>query len=830
MNESKEAEDAQEKDYDVLPVIEFKDEIMSKVDKNPMIIVIGETGSGKTTQIPQFLLDSDGIWNRKMIAVTQPRRIAAITVAQRVADERKSALGSEIGYAVRFDDKTSEKTRVKYMTDGILVRECLSDKNLSQYSTIMLDEAHERSLNTDILFGLLKAAARVRKDLRIIITSATLDSEKFGEYFSNCPVIRVPGRIFPVDIYHSKSRQVMTASGPSNKSYIQSAVDVVMKIHRKDDSGHILVFLTGEDEIEKACSLIRSGCEAEGMRDRELLVLPLYSALSNEDQNKVFKSVAALKTDGKGNGKLGQNGRSDDQLTRKCVVSTNIAETSVTVPHVRFVVDAGYVKQKTFDPTRGMEALIVVPVSKTAALQRAGRAGRTASGQCYRLYSSECFSNMVDVTVPEIRRMNLSNTILYLKAIGVVDVLSFDFMDRPSQDQVVSSLVELHTLGALNDCGEITTLGRDMSQFPLEPAMSKVLVESVLSDNDCLREIIIIAAMLSVESIWYRPPRSKIQESGGDRSSHHQRQGAAGGRGVGRPPPSIEEQRMEEAHRPLRHAYGDYHTYLHVFQQWEEARCSYDWCQSNYINFRSMKTAKKVRDHLSADSSVAKLKKNSSPRQRAHTVSLDRRIANTITAGFFTNAAVQCANESVYKTLPLVDSNRTSSSKSRGKGRDEQGPTFRMVHTHPSSVFSALKAPEHVVFKDLTHSSKLFMKEIVRVDHRCLQYHQSRWRYVHPTVLSGNVLIDSSSSPGSKDGSSSSLAATKRERPLGLGERGEKEDGSVEGAKYAKLEDTSEAKGVDGGGGGRGCAKESKESAAVRLARERFLARKKQGR
>jgi ATP-dependent RNA helicase DHX8/PRP22 len=508
MNESKEAEDALETDYDVLPVVEFKDEILSMVRENPMIIVIGETGSGKTTQIPQFLLDSDGPWSKKMIAVTQPRRIAAITVAQRVADERKCALGSEVGYAVRFDDKTTEETRVKYMTDGILVRECLSDKYMSKYSVIMLDEAHERSLNTDILFGLLKAAVKARKDLRIIITSATLDSEKFGDYFSNCPIIRVPGRVFPVDIYHSKTRQVMTASGPSNKSYIQSTVDVVMKIHRKDEEGHILIFLTGEDEIEKACSLIRTACQQEDMPDRDLIVLPLYSALSNEDQNKVFKSATSLQQ----KDKYGQ--RDEGKHIRKCVVSTNIAETSVTVPHVRFVIDAGYVKQKTFDPTRGMEALIIVPVSKISALQRAGRAGRTDSGQCFRLYSSECFNNMADETVPEIKRMNLSNTILYLKALGVRDVLSFDFIDRPSEDQAVQALVELHTLGALDDCGDITSLGRNMSQFPLEPSMSKVLIESASSDNDCLQEVIIIAAMLSVESIWYRPQRSKQENNG----------------------------------------------------------------------------------------------------------------------------------------------------------------------------------------------------------------------------------------------------------------------------------------------------------------------------
>ncbi|KAJ1437260.1 P-loop containing nucleoside triphosphate hydrolase protein, partial [Ochromonadaceae sp. CCMP2298] len=298
------------------------------------------------------------------------------------------------------------------MTDGILVRECLGDKMLSQYQVIMLDEAHERSLNTDILFGLLKGACRLRPDLRVIVTSATLDADKFGAYFDNCPIIRVPGRIFPVDIYHSKSRQVMTATGPSNAAYVQSAVEVILKLHKKDEGGHILVFLTGQEEIERACGLLR---EAIGQ---------------------------------------GQGGEEK----------------------VRYVVDAGYVKQKAYDPVRGMESLVVVPASKVACLQRAGRAGRTGPGQCYRLYSSQCFDNMADETVPEIQRTNLANTVLYLKALGIQDVLGFDLLDPPSEEQVMQALSQLHSLGALLDTGEISPLGRQMSAFPLEPHLARCLI------------------------------------------------------------------------------------------------------------------------------------------------------------------------------------------------------------------------------------------------------------------------------------------------------------------------------------------------------------------
>jgi ATP-dependent RNA helicase DHX8/PRP22 len=344
-----------EQDFETLPVVSFKDEILAAVKNNQIVIIIGETGSGKTTQIPQFFAD-ENLLGGKQMAVTQPRRIAAITVAERVSNERKSKVGEEIGYAVRFDDKTSAKTKVKYMTDGILVRECLSDKALSNYNVIMLDEAHERSLNTDILFGLLKGACALRPDLRLIVTSATLNTDKFGPYFLGCPIIHVPGRVFPVDIYHSKTKQVMTASGPSNSSYVQAAVDVVLKIHKKDEDGHILVFLTGQEEIERACSLLRTALAAESSPDRELIVLPLYAALTSEQQARVFKNPKFLLP----------RGTVDDgkKLLRKCVIATNIAETSITVPQVRFVVDAGYVKQKAYDPNRGMESLVVVPSSK----------------------------------------------------------------------------------------------------------------------------------------------------------------------------------------------------------------------------------------------------------------------------------------------------------------------------------------------------------------------------------------------------------------------------------------------------------------------------------
>ncbi|CAN0388716.1 unnamed protein product, partial [Discosporangium mesarthrocarpum] len=412
-----------------LPVTQFKDELMDAIRGNQVLVCTGETGSGKTTQIPQYLLElerelrgetlekkrkPDGHRGMalapRLVGVTQPRRVAATSIASRVADERGCQVGEEVGYSIRFEDRTGPATRIKYMTDGVLVREFLEDPVLSRYGMIMLDEAHERSINTDILFGLLKRALGVREDLRAVVTSATLDVKRFTDFFGKGQAIAIPGRTYPVDIYHSKTRQVMGTTGPTSKRYIEDAIEVVLKIHRTQGPGHILAFFTGQEEIDGVCRLLDEavkgeeedgkrqegpGVGGEAVRPTKLLVIPLYGALSGDAQGAVFRAV------GPG--------------VRKVVVATNIAETSVTVPGVRFVVDPGYVKQKAYDPARRMESLVVVPVSKVSAQQRAGRAGRTASGQCYRLYSKDCYGAMAQETVPEILRTNLANTLLYLK-------------------------------------------------------------------------------------------------------------------------------------------------------------------------------------------------------------------------------------------------------------------------------------------------------------------------------------------------------------------------------------------------------------------------------
>lgn len=357
-----------ENEVEALPILSYRREIMEAIASNQIIICIGETGSGKTTQIPQFCLEN-GLLSTKRMAITQPRRVAAVAMAGRVAEELKAKRDSmnsnskggedrrkrnEVGFTIRFDDNTTSDTKIKYMTDGILVRECLHDVTLSKYSVIMLDEAHERSLHTDILFGLVKDVCKRRSDIKILITSATLDEKKFSKYFDNAPVVRVPGRLFPVDIFHSKLRQVMTLSGPASNSYVNDAVDLALQINREEDDGHILIFLTGQGEIDRACDLIQSGVasdRAAGCKD--MRVIPLYGALSGAAQQDIFKKFRER----------------DGTLLRKCIVATNIAETSITVPFVKFVIDCGYVKQKTFDPSRHIESLVVVPISQVSAQQ-----------------------------------------------------------------------------------------------------------------------------------------------------------------------------------------------------------------------------------------------------------------------------------------------------------------------------------------------------------------------------------------------------------------------------------------------------------------------------
>ncbi|GMH55836.1 hypothetical protein TrRE_jg6626, partial [Triparma retinervis] len=386
-----------------LPVYLFRDALLKTVSENQIVVIEGETGSGKTTQIPQFLVE-DGYptLGSTCVACTQPRRVAATSIAARVADEMDVKLGGEVGYTIRFEDESSDRTVLKFMTDGMLLREAMSDPLLKRYSAICLDEAHERTLATDVLMGLLQEVIPKRPDMKLIVMSATLDAKKFQDYFKGAPLMKVPGRTHPVEIFYTAQPE---------RNYVEAAIRTTLQIHQCESPGDILVFLTGEAEIEDCCRQIRDSAATFPSNVGELVVYPLYSSLPPAAQRRIFDKAPGPRVAG------GVPGR-------KVVVSTNIAETSLTIDGVVYVVDPGFSKQKIFNPRARVESLLVSPISQASAKQRAGRAGRTQPGKCFRLYTELSFkSDLQQATYPEILRSKMSSVVLTLKKLGIDDLV-----------------------------------------------------------------------------------------------------------------------------------------------------------------------------------------------------------------------------------------------------------------------------------------------------------------------------------------------------------------------------------------------------------------------
>lgn len=598
-----------------LPVFKLRNSLIQAVRDNQLLIVVGDTGSGKTTQITQYLAEA-GFGDSGIIGCTQPRRVAAMSVAKRVAEEVGCQLGKEVGYTIRFEDCTSPETKIKYMTDGMLQREVLLDKDLKKYSVIMLDEAHERTISTDVLFGLLKKTLKRRPDLRLIVTSATLDAEKFSNYFNECPIFTIPGRTFPVEILYTKDPE---------SDYLDAALITVMQIHLSEPPGDVLLFLTGQEEIDTSCEILYERMKALGQSVPELIILPVYSALPSEMQSKIFEPAPPG--------------------SRKVVIATNIAETSITIDNIYYVVDPGFVKQNAFDPKLGMDSLVVTPISQAQAKQRAGRAGRTGPGKCYRLYTEAAFqSEMLPTSVPEIQRQNLSHTILMLKAMGINDLLHFDFMDPPPTNTMLTALEELWALSALDDEGLLTRLGRKMADFPMEPALAKVLIASV--DLGCSVEMLSIVAMLSVQSVFYRP-KEKQQQADAKKAKFHD-------------------------------PHGDHLTLLNVYNGWKNSKFSAPWCFENFIQARSMRRVQDVRQQLE---SIMQRYKHPIVTCGRNTM----KVRQALCSGFFRNSARKDPQEG-YRTVI------------------EGTP----VYMHPSSALFG-KPAEHVIYHTLVLTTKEYM-------------------------------------------------------------------------------------------------------------------------
>ncbi|KAF5186164.1 Atp-dependent rna helicase protein [Thalictrum thalictroides] len=663
----------------VVTIVLVEKRLVEEVKKNDTLIIVGETGSGKTTQLPQFLFNGGFCREGKVIAVTQPRRVAAVTVAKRVAEECGVELGQKVGYSIRFDDMTSNSTRIKYMTDGLLLREALLDPFLSRYAVIIVDEAHERTVHTDVLLGLLKNVQKARSQssgqqcnsekkkshnnsamddnensqcfsllipcqgtkyppLKLIIMSASLDAKGFSDYFGGAKAVHIQGRQHPVDILYTLHPE---------RDFLEAALITVFQIHLEEGPGDILVFLTGQEEIESMERLVKDRAQQLPEDKHKIQTVLIFSSLPSEQQMLVFRPAPSG--------------------FRKVILATNIAETSVTIPGIKYVIDPGMVKARCYNPRTGMESLITIPTSKAQALQRSGRAGREGPGKCFRLYPESEFAKLADSTVPEIKRCNLSNVILQLKALGVDDIIGFDFMEKPSRMAVVKSLEHLFLLGALTDDYKLSNpVGNQMARLPLDPIYAKSLI--LASEFNCLEEMLITVAMLSVDSIFYTP-REKIKEA-------------------------------RDATKSFASQEGDHLTLMNVFRTSSEflekrkmsgskdktaERSLGKWCRDNFINSRSLKHARDIHSQI-----------------RGHVEQMGLRVTSCgdetlqfrrcLTASFFLNAALKQPNGS-YRALA----------------------NSQIVRIHPSSVFFRTK-PECVIFNELVRTNDDFIRNITRID------------------------------------------------------------------------------------------------------------------
>ncbi|KAF5183089.1 Atp-dependent rna helicase protein [Thalictrum thalictroides] len=650
-----------------LPIASVEKLLVKEVQKHDTLIIVGETGSGKSTQLPQFLYNAGFCGNGKLVGVTQPRRVGTLSVAKRVAEECDVVLGEKVGYSIRFEDVTSTSTRIKYMTDGLLLREALLDPYLSRYAVIIVDEAHERTVHTDVLLGLLKSVQNARSKfgnndkqlekenaaqcfgfrkhfqgrspLKLIIMSASLDAQMFSQYFGGARAVHIQGRQFPVDVLYTYHPQ---------QNYLDASLTTIFQIHLEEDPGDILVFLTGQEEIESGERLIKERLKQLPENSKKLLVVPIFSSLPSERQMRVLVPAPPG--------------------FRKVILATNIAETSVTIPGIKYVIDPGFVKARFYDPNKRLESLTVIPISKAQALQRSGRAGREGPGKCFRLYPENDFEKLEDSPKPEIKRCSLSNIILQLKALGVDDVIGFDFIEKPSRQSFVKSLEELILLGALTDEFKLSNpVGRHMACLPLDPIYSKALILS--SEFNCLEEMLIAVAMLSVKSLFY-----------------------------------ISSEKLDEVrtvYKCFESPEGDHLTLINVyrasnevFKKWSTLRTEDNykifrkWCKENLIDSGSLRHAHDIHSQLRRSVEQMGLRVASCGDDLLQ-------FRRCLAAAFFCNVALKQPN---------------------GKYRTLANDPMNDIQIHPcSSLFQG--KPECIVFDELVVTNKPYLRNATIIDY-----------------------------------------------------------------------------------------------------------------
>lgn len=530
-------------DLGELPINRHKQEIKEALGESDVVIVVGETGSGKTTQIPLIMLET--FEGKGKVAITQPRVMAARSVSQFVAEEVGCKIGEEVGYHVRFDDKTSQGTKVNFMTDGILLRKMQSDPMLSEYMAVMVDEVHERSTNIDFVLGNLKRIQSLRnesglKPLKVMVTSATLEKEKLSNYFGGAPIVEVKGRTYPVEVHYVEPVS-MLLDNHDNETTCPDVTPLVKEIIEKGKEGDILIFEPGVDEINKTIDSLSK------VDLGEVLILPIHGNLQPTDQDRIF----------------------EESDKRKIIVATNVAEASITVPGVRVVVDTGLVKQMEFDHDTGISSLVLTKQAQDGCIQRTGRAGRVAPGDCYRLYSKENFEDRQKFHLPEIQRSDLAGVVLTMKQMGIEDVETFEFLDPPEKGKLDQAILTLKKLGALDESENVTKLGKEMAELPLEPHLARMVVEA--KKFGCEAEVATVVAFLGLKPVFLRFDKEREWEK---------------------------YRLAESAQGRFKNSSSDFLTLLNVWREYEKNGCENEWARENCLNPRVLREARQVRSQL----------------------------------------------------------------------------------------------------------------------------------------------------------------------------------------------------------------------------------------
>ena len=527
--------------YKKLPVYEQKDKILEVLEKNQVIVVQSPTGSGKTTQIPVILHEA-GFSDSGIIAVTQPRRIAALSVSEFISKQLGTTYPGLVGYKMRFEDKTDSSTKIKIMTDGILLQEMKLDPWMSKYSVVMVDEAHERSLNIDFVLGLLKRVLQARPEFKVIVSSATMNAEAFSSYFGNCPIVNIDTITYPVSvIYDPPAIPASTSSPAASDALLNKIESTIQRVLSNKVNGDILIFLPGE-KIIKDCmqKLYKSSFS------RKIHIIPLYGRLAKEEQERVFDSAP-----------LGK---------KKVIISTNIAETSVTIPGITVVIDSGLAKLNFYNPRTFTSSLIETPVSKASCNQRKGRAGRTQEGTCYRLYPRKDYETRQMYTLEEIFRTDLSEVVLRMSELGITEFEQFDFISPPGKEGIISAIETLNLLKALEKDNTLSEIGKLMVKFPLMPRLSRIIVEAILHYPQVLEETIIASAFLSAQSPFILPPG--------------------------------EEMEARIAHHAFRDVQGDFLTYVKLFKKFINQEKPEEFCEKNFLDYRVLSEIKNIKEQL----------------------------------------------------------------------------------------------------------------------------------------------------------------------------------------------------------------------------------------